>query len=329
MSEVKRYIALGPMFEPDELLVGGYVLAGDYDNQAQEIERLEVEISEQWRMRRELDAQNDTNKSVISELRAELSQLKSRQSGDERGHDTKGSRKAMGAMNAKLRAKVGRLERELTALSTPNSAEQLNKAQGDHSEHDIGMVKPVAYAVFAVNGNVMCFSTDCGHGSLKVLELSGYEIQPLYTAPPSIPAVSEMELDKYGLGYPLHKEQAVQLWHKGFRSEPITVLEAWEAIGHDIGCNPSKDELFDSLRNMSEICRTHGFDTPSIPETSVVVGRELLDGWRIERNGNRIIVQQPNNGAGYSASRNGDSGIAESVLFLLAEAMLSSKGGAE
>jgi hypothetical protein len=30
--------------------------------------------------------------------------------GDDRGHDTKGSRKALGAMNAKLRAKVGALE---------------------------------------------------------------------------------------------------------------------------------------------------------------------------------------------------------------------------
>lgn len=36
--------------------------------------------------------------------------------GDERDHDTKGSRKALGAMNAKLRAKVGRLERELATV---------------------------------------------------------------------------------------------------------------------------------------------------------------------------------------------------------------------
>lgn len=33
----------------------------------------------------------------------------------ERAHDTKGSRKALGAMNAKLKAKIGRLERELAA----------------------------------------------------------------------------------------------------------------------------------------------------------------------------------------------------------------------
>lgn len=135
--------------------------------QAQEIERLDSERAEQWRMRRDIEAQNDTNKAVIDELLDQLSQLKSRQSGvvlpdalsdafitcesgngeyrvliksetlkevqqihnwlarlnssavsagDSRGHDTKGSRKAMGAMNAKLRAKVGRLERELAAL---------------------------------------------------------------------------------------------------------------------------------------------------------------------------------------------------------------------
>ncbi len=58
------------------------------------------------------------------------------------------------------------------------------------------------------------------------------------------------------------KEQAVLLWYEGFRSEPIPVLEAWEAIGHDIGCNPSKQELLDSLRNMAAICEAHGNDMP-------------------------------------------------------------------
>ncbi|MNG32571.1 hypothetical protein D3C81_1237160 [compost metagenome] len=40
--------------------------------------------------------------------------------------------------------------------------------------------------------------------------------------------------------------------------------------------------------------------------------------WKIERTGERIIVQHLHNGAGYAASRAGESGIAESVLFLLA-----------
>ncbi|HDR3036400.1 TPA: hypothetical protein QCK83_006094, partial [Pseudomonas aeruginosa] len=65
---------------------------------------------------------------------------------------------------------------------------------------------------------------------------------------------TEDELEAAGLGYPLHKEEAVKLWYSGFRSEVITVLEAWEAIGHDIGMNPDKGELLDSLRYMLEKC---------------------------------------------------------------------------
>ncbi|HGN2354265.1 TPA: hypothetical protein ACKR0C_005078 [Pseudomonas aeruginosa] len=65
------------------------------------------------------------------------------------------------------------------------------------------------------------------------------------------------ELEAAGLGYPLHKEEAVKLWYSGFRSEVITVLEAWEAIGHDIGMNPDKGELLDSLRYMLEKCEAH------------------------------------------------------------------------
>jgi hypothetical protein len=74
---------------------------------------------------------------------------------------------------------------------------------------------------------------------------------------------TEDELEAAGLGYPLHKEEAVKLWYSGFRSEVITVLEAWEAIGHDIGMNPSKGELLDSLRNMAAICNAHGNDMPA------------------------------------------------------------------
>ncbi|HBP1037637.1 TPA: hypothetical protein L5R03_003558 [Pseudomonas aeruginosa] len=77
-------------------------------------------------------------------------------------------------------------------------------------------------------------------------------------APPS-----EDQLIATGLSYPLAKEDAVKLWYSGFRSEVITVLEAWEAIGHDIGMNPSKGELLDSLRNMAAICNAHGNDMPA------------------------------------------------------------------
>ncbi|WP_024767497.1 hypothetical protein [Pseudomonas nitroreducens] len=81
--------------------------------------------------------------------------------------------------------------------------------------------------------------------------------------PPELPG--EQELEAAGLGYPLSKEEAVKLWYSGFRSEVITVLEAWEAIGHDICMNPDKGELLDSLRNMAAICDAHGNDMPAAP----------------------------------------------------------------
>ncbi|HCR1674449.1 hypothetical protein [Pseudomonas aeruginosa] len=46
--------------------------------------------------------------------------------------------------------------------------------------------------------------------------------------------------------------------------------------------------------------------------------RVIPANWKIERTGERIIVQHLHNGAGYAASRAGESGIAEAVLFLLA-----------
>ncbi|HFF2103957.1 hypothetical protein [Pseudomonas aeruginosa] len=77
-------------------------------------------------------------------------------------------------------------------------------------------------------------------------------------APPS-----EDQLIAAGLSYPLPKEDAVKLWYSGFRSEVITVLEAWEAIGHDTGIHPDKEELLESLRNMAAICNAHGNDLPA------------------------------------------------------------------
>ncbi|ENZ1698299.1 hypothetical protein ACGHA1_005104 [Pseudomonas aeruginosa] len=77
-------------------------------------------------------------------------------------------------------------------------------------------------------------------------------------APPS-----EDQLIAAGLSYPLAKEDAVKLWYAGFRSEVVTVLEAWEAIGHDTGINPDKEELLESLRNMAAICNAHGNDMPA------------------------------------------------------------------
>jgi hypothetical protein len=220
------------MFEPDELMVGGYVLASDYDKQAQEIERLSSMVS------KGLDNAYQ-QRQEIERLTAELEQLKSE------------------SFESLYNAAVDDLDAALAEL------EQVKKAL--EAIYDCDYQAPHG----STNAEISDSKKLCIYRMRKLAK------NALFAAPPSTPTITEADLEKSGLGYPLHKEQAVQLWHKGFRSEPITVLEAWEAIGHDIGCNPSKDELFDSLRNMSEICRTHGFDTPSIPETSVVVEREL------------------------------------------------------
>ncbi|MEF2104293.1 hypothetical protein [Pseudomonas aeruginosa] len=53
------------------------------------------------------------------------------------------------------------------------------------------------------------------------------------------------------------------------------------------------------------------------------------EGWRIERSAERIVVMNLNNGAGYAAARNGESGIAESVLYLLAADLLAAAPGKE
>lgn len=55
------------------------------------------------------------------------------------------------------------------------------------------------------------------------------------------------------------------------------------------------------------------------------IGQELSpipSGWHLEQSGDRIVVRAPD-GSGYAAERAGDSGIAESVLYMLADALLS------
>ncbi|SDG87151.1 hypothetical protein SAMN05216588_101256 [Pseudomonas flavescens] len=52
-------------------------------------------------------------------------------------------------------------------------------------------------------------------------------------------------------------------------------------------------------------------------------GLAIPEGWRIERQGNRIVVQHLQSCAGYAAERKGESGIAESVLYLLADTLLA------
>lgn len=81
-------------------------------------------------------------------------------------HDTKGSRKSLGAMNAKLRAKVGRLERELATVKQSLT------------------VEPVAYAAFSDNGNIRMWCRSA-IGMCELFDAHGNKAVPLYTAPPS------------------------------------------------------------------------------------------------------------------------------------------------
>ncbi|TQI11032.1 hypothetical protein FLI94_20230 [Pseudomonas aeruginosa] len=96
------------------------------------------------------------------------------------------------------------------------------------------------------------------HAPIQFADPAQSPVEQFEQAPPS-----EDQLTAAGLSYPLAKEDAVKLWYSGFRSEVITVLEAWEAIGHDTGINPDKEELLESLRNMAAICNAHGNDMPA------------------------------------------------------------------
>lgn len=78
--------------------------------------------------------------------------------------DNKGSRKALGAINAKLRAKVGRLERELATVKKSLTAE------------------PVAYAAFAENGNIRMWCRSA-IGMCELFDAHGNKAVPLYTHP--------------------------------------------------------------------------------------------------------------------------------------------------
>lgn len=78
--------------------------------------------------------------------------------------DTKGSRKALGAMNARLREKVGRLEREVATVKQSLT------------------VEPVAYAAFADNGNIRMWCRSA-IGMCELFDAHGNKAVPLYTHP--------------------------------------------------------------------------------------------------------------------------------------------------
>ncbi|KRU69639.1 hypothetical protein AN449_02580 [Pseudomonas aeruginosa] len=64
-------------------------------------------------------------------------------------------------------------------------------------------------------------------------------------------------------------------------------------------------------------------------EDTAQAQHSVPEGWRIERSAERIVVMNLKNGAGYAAARDGESGIAESVLYLLAADLLAAAPGQE
>ncbi|HHK4502653.1 TPA: hypothetical protein ACQTYR_006860, partial [Pseudomonas aeruginosa] len=64
-------------------------------------------------------------------------------------------------------------------------------------------------------------------------------------------------------------------------------------------------------------------------EDAAQAQHSVPEGWRIERSAERIVVMNMKNGAGYAAARDGESGIAESVLYLLAADLLAAAPGKE
>ncbi|UWU64136.1 hypothetical protein [Pseudomonas aeruginosa] len=110
------------------------------------------------------------------------------------------------------------------------------------------------------------------HAPIQFADPAQTPVEQFEQAPPS-----EDQLTAAGLSYPLAKEDAVKLWYAGFRSEVVTVLEAWEAIGHDIGMNPSKGELLDSLRYMLEKCEAHDDALARVKALEALVAARIKD----------------------------------------------------
>ncbi|ENZ3823112.1 hypothetical protein ACGJA2_004214 [Pseudomonas aeruginosa] len=143
------------------------------------------------------------------------------------------------------------------ALLAPHPASDLDFSRPLETENG-DPVKWICADVIEYKSARVCVAKDTGLVySSPYIGLKIRNVMPEQAEAERPEGPTEDELEAAGLGYPLHKEEAVKLWYSGFRSEVITVLEAWEAIGHDIGMNPDKGELLDSLRYMLEKCEAH------------------------------------------------------------------------
>ena len=114
-------------------------------------------------------------------------------------HDTKGSRKALGAMNAKLRAKVGRLERELATVKQSLT------------------VEPVSYASFAENGNIRMWCRSA-IGMCELFDAHGNKAVPLYTHPADQVAEPDAELVRQCIA------QELATWEGDFKGPVLTAM---------------------------------------------------------------------------------------------------------
>lgn len=102
------------------------------------------------------------------------------------------------------------------------------------------------------------------------------------------------------------------------------------------GPEPDEDKCPDCQREncMAAACPQCGarYVLVAIEEIAAPVAQaqhSVPEGWRIERSAERIVVMNMKNGAGYAAARDGESGIAESVLYLLAADLLAAAPGME
>lgn len=133
-----------------------------------------------------------------------------------------------------------------TAVDMATAAAQAFRDGQAATVKDSLTVQPMAYAVFAANGNVACFSTQRDHPSLVALEADGHSVvslapitqaeQQLFTVPDGYVLVPEdqiIESDDYGIyGSTFHycklcqSESGAGMLNKGIPHKPGCALSS-------------------------------------------------------------------------------------------------------